>query len=470
MNLWDFKRHTERTAIVTEEGKKYSYCDVEKLQRKLGRQMEARSLVGMFVNNNLGGLIGYISCLEKNNVPILLPSLKDNVNAWQIIEKYHPQYLWIEEKYYLKMSVQIEQHYQKTYSFLDYVLLERKQLVKTVLNSDLALLLPTSGSTGNPKLVRISHKNLLANTKSICKYMNLTEEDRAITSLPMSYTYGLSVINTHLHVGGSVFLTTAKVMQRRFWDVINTFHITFLAGVPYTYEVMKKLHVAQREMPCLRMMTQAGGKLSVELQQFWGEYAQKTGKKFLVMYGQTEATARISFLPNKDCLRKLGSAGISIPDSEIMIQDKEGRKLETPNQEGEVVCYGPQVSMGYAESLKDLAKGDENKGALYTGDYGYFDEEGYLFLTGRSNRFAKLLGKRMNLSELEKKAANYLGESVVALSDDRTIFLYTDADVSESVVQKLITDMGVSVNVFEVYPKESVPRTNSGKIDYRGAI
>ena len=159
------------------------------------------------------------------------------------------------------------------------------------------MLLPTSGSTGNSKMVRISEKNIISNTKSICTYLNLKEDDRAIISLPLSYAYCISVVNTLLYVGGSIVFTKSNMMQMSFWNLIKKINVTFFAGVPFSYECMKKIKVHEMDLSNLRILTQAGGKLGNQQHKFWGEYAAKNKKKFYVMYGQTEATARISYLP-----------------------------------------------------------------------------------------------------------------------------------------------------------------------------
>ena len=416
----------------------------------------------------MGSLIGYLACLTYDSVPILLPQEKGNEDCIYMTDCYEPDYIWMSAGQYEEIKQQLETDYENSFSFLGYILLRKKEKQKTVLYQELALLLPTSGSTGSPKLVRISAGNIAANTKSICEYLNLTEKDRAIMSLPMSYTYGLSVINTHLFAGGSIVLTKAKVIQRRFWELVRKYHVTFLAGVPYTFECMKKVQADKLDLKELRILTQAGGRLSEEMQRYWGTYAEQSGKKFYVMYGQTEATARISYLPPEDCLRKIGSVGISVPGSSIWIEDESRQKISTPKKEGEVVCMGEQVSLGYAENREDLALPDVNKGVLLTGDLGYMDEEGYLYITGRKNRFAKIYGKRIDLNALEQLAKEKFGGEVTALSDDEKIYLYTEVDVTEDELEKMMNCLPFSVNIFEIRSMETIPRKHSGKIDYRG--
>lgn len=470
MDLWNFKKYADLPAVFTEDGKEYRYSEIDLLIQEFAGQIQPHMLVVLLADNDMGSLIGYLACLTHDSVSILLPQEKDSESFIYMAGHYEPDYIWMPAAQYDEIKRQLENDYENSFSFLEYILLQKKerQKTKTALYPELALLLPTSGSTGSPKLVRISAGNIAANTKSICEYLNLTEKDRAVMSLPMSYTYGLSVINTHFFAGGSIVLTKAKVIQKRFWEMVKKYHVTFLAGVPYTFECMKKIQADKLVLKDLRILTQAGGRLSEEMQRYWGKYAEQNGKKFYIMYGQTEATARISYLPPEDCLRKIGSVGISIPGSCVHIEDEEHHIISNSEQEGEVVCIGEQVSLGYAEKRADLMRTDQNKGVLYTGDIGYLDVEGYLYITGRKNRFAKIYGKRIDLNALEQLAKENLVGEVVVLSDDKKIYLYTDRKVAGEKFDKIRSGLPFSVDVFEIRSMEMIPRKHSGKIDYRG--
>lgn len=467
-DLWNFKKYADLPAVLTEDGKEYRYSEIDMLRQELASRIRPHTLVLLLADNDIGSLMGYVTCLTHGSVPILFQQERDNTGFIYMAEHYAPDYVWLSEIQYSRLRQGLDFGYESCFYFLGYILLQKKEVSMIKLYPDLALLLPTSGSTGSPKLVRISAENIAANTRSICEYLDLTEADRAVMSLPMSYTYGLSVINTHLFVGGSILLTKAKVIQRRFWEMVNKYHVTFFAGVPYTFECMKKIQADRLELKDLRILTQAGGRLSEEQQRYWGKYAEKKGKEFYVMYGQTEATARISYLPPEDCLRKIGSVGIPVPGSCIQIEDEGHHNVSVPKQEGEVVCVGKQVSLGYAESIEDLSRPDQNKGVLYTGDLGYLDEEGYLYITGRKNRFAKIYGKRIDLNVLEQLAKEYFGGETAALADDKKIYFYTDADVTEDELTKIRNHLPFGVDVFEIRDMETVPRKSSGKIDYRG--
>lgn len=466
MSFWDFTKYSDRIAVITNNEIQYSYQEISELQNELSKWMIKGSLVCLLAGNDLGGLIGYLSCLLNENVPVMLSDKISSQNLNQFIQSYSPDYIWVSEENWLKISEKCEDGFQEKKHFLGYILLYKKNPDKHSMNKELALLLPTSGSTGNFKLVRISKENIHSNTAAICKYMKLNENDRAIAYLPLSYTFGLSVVNTHLYVGGSIFITNEKCVQKRFWDYTGKFHITFFAGVPYTYECIKKLRIDRMALPSLRLMVQAGGKLSEELQKFWGEYADRTNKQFLIMYGQTEATARISYLPHNDCLKKLGSVGVPIPGCEILIVDEKKKNVDNPGQSGEIVCKGENVSMGYAHNREDLSLKNQNNGMLYTGDIGFLDEEGYLYIVGRKNRFAKIYGIRVDLLHMEELAKKSFLKDVVVVSNDNKIFLYTNAVVTKEKLNAFITKFPFNGNVFVIKEMDELPRNEYGKIKY----
>ncbi len=466
MPLLDLKKYKDLPAVITDQGDYYSYGDLDRLQKEFASYIRPDLLVCIFADNNMAGLTACLSCLASGIVSILIPVGDQARLGSSIIQEYQPEYIWLP----------LEQHqnnavdwfgYRAIFTSFGYVLLECTGEECRNLHPDLALLLPTSGSTGDPQLVRLSRHNLHANTVSICEYMKLTRDDRAVTSLPLGYTYGLSVINTILYSGGSLFLTKESIVSPAFWKHMDQYNVTMLSGVPYTYQCMKKLNINISSLKKLRIMTVAGGKLSEALQMHWGGSAARTGKQYFVMYGQTEATARIAYLPWQDCLKKPGSVGIAIPGSELELVDRQGNRIIEADHEGEIICRGGHVSMGYARKKEDLALGDVNGGCLHTGDTGHFDEDGYLYIDGRMNRFAKIYGKRIDLSGVERAAFDIWGQEVTVLSDDRKIYLYPEADIRMGDLVKLGKGIGLGQEVMEIRNKEEIPRQYNGKVDYR---
>ena len=211
-------------------------------------------------------------------------------------------------------------------------------------------------------------------------------------------SHQVSILNIHLMVGATILLTDHGLMQKEFWRFLKEQAATSFGGVPYTYEMLDKLRFFRMDLPALRTMTQAGGKLLPELHKKFAEYALEKDKHFVVMYGQTEATARMGYLPYEQSLKKYGSMGIAIPGGQLWLRDVNGNRITEPDVAGELVYEGPNVTLGYAQCREDLIKGDERHGILETGDMAKCDTDGYFYIVGRKKRFLKVFGNRLHLS------------------------------------------------------------------------
>jgi acyl-coenzyme A synthetase/AMP-(fatty) acid ligase len=378
------------------------------------------------------------------------------------LELYRPDYLWLPTAVAPKFGPSV-------YESCGYALVRYETAGESYrLHDELALLLTTSGSTGSPKFVRQSYANIRANTASIVEYLKLNSSERPITTLPMNYTYGLSIINTHLAVGATILLTDKTLMQREFWNFFNAQQATSFGGVPYTYEMLDKLMFFRRKLPSLRMMTQAGGKILPELHRKFAEYAKREGKKFVVMYGQAEATARMAYLPPERSLEKIGSMGIAIPGGTFTLVDVNGQAITRPDVTGELVYEGANVTLGYAERGEDLAKGDERGGKLVTGDMAQMDDEGYFTIVGRKKRFLKIFGNRVNLDETERLIKGHFPDLDCAcggVDDKMAIFITDDLKLKE--VQDFVADKThLNFTAFHVVHLAQIPKNASGKTLY----
>ena len=380
------------------------------------------------------------------------------------MKAYQPDYLWAPAK--LRNTFP---DFSAEYEGFGYTLLKTKTQGVYNLNEDLCLLLTTSGSTGSPKLVRQSYGNVLSNARSIVQYLELNETERPITTLPMNYTYGLSIINSHLLAGATLLLTEKGLMQKEFWRFFKEAEATSFGGVPYTYEMLDKLRFYQMELPSLRSMTQAGGKLQPELHKRFAEYAQQNGKRFYVMYGQAEATARMSYLPYEKSLEKYGSMGIAIPGGRFSVMDEDGKEILSPRTAGELVYEGANVTLGYAECGEDLAKGDERHGRLETGDMAEFDSDGYYYIVGRKKRFLKLFGNRVNLDEVDRLVKAEFGniDCASAGRDDKLALFITEEGLKEDIRAFLSQKTGLNSIAFAVHVIPEIPRNASGKVLYQ---
>ncbi len=328
----------------------------------------------------------------------------------------------------------------------------------TDLHPDLALLLSTSGSTGSPKLVRLSHDNLLANARSIAEYLGLDAPDRAITSLPLHYCYGLSVLTSHLTAGAGVVLTDLSVADECFWDLARSAGVTGVAGVPYTFDLLDSSGFAERDLPDLRYLTQAGGRMAPEQVVRYAELGRARGWDLVVMYGQTEATARMAYLPPYLAATRPHAVGVPIPGGHLRLEPVDGGPGDDV---GELVYSGPNVMMGYAERAADLARGPELT-ELRTGDLARQADDGLWEVCGRLDRHAKVFGLRLDLARLE--AAAPCPTAVVAVGD--VVHAFVDRPrVTPAVRAALVVASGLPAGAVQVHRVDRIPLSARGKPD-----
>jgi acyl-CoA synthetase (AMP-forming)/AMP-acid ligase II len=339
---------------------------------------------------------------------------------------------------------------------------------EAVAHADLALLLTTSGSTGSPKLVRLTARNLEANARSITEYLGLGPAERAVQSLPMYYSYGLSVLNSHLLAGGSVVLTPHSFMRPEFWRDVDEQRATSFAGVPYMYETLHRLRFDPARHPSLRTLTQAGGALRRELTSHFHARCAAAGARLVVMYGQTEATARISYVPPERLAEKVGSIGRAIPGGTLRLERLEGMD----GAAAELVYEGPNVMMGYAETPADLALGDVQRGVLRTGDLGAVDADGYFSVVGRLKRFAKLFGRRVSLEDVERELESAFPVRAIATEAGERLQVCVAAEAAvadDALVAHLARFLAVPPSAIALRRLAELPLTATGKKDYKAA-
>ncbi len=281
-----------------------------------------------------------------------------------------------------------------------------------------ALILYTSGSTGTPRGVIQTHRNIDANSRSIVSYLGLTAGDRALLVLPLYYCYGRSVLQTHLLAGGSVYLDSRFAFPRLVMEALGTEGCTGFAGVPLTYEILRRqVDVSTLPRPRLRYLTQAGGAMAQETID-WVRAAFRPADLY-VMYGQTEATARLAYLPPARAADKRGSFGFAIPGVELRVVDDGARELP-PGEVGNLVARGDNVTPGYLDAPEETAA-ILHDGWLWTGDLAERDQDGFLFHRGRSKEMLKIGGQRVSPIEIEQVVAGHpdvADAAVVGVPDD----------------------------------------------------
>lgn len=460
-----FRNYSDALAAIEYGGGRITYRELFHISNEIWESIGKRTLVFSLCSNSIGSVVGYVSFINHGIVPLLLADTLERSLVDKLMHVYHPEYLWLPAACCGDFT-----DYEKVYEICGYALL-RTGLTPYPMNEELALLLTTSGSTGSPKLVKQSYHNIRSNTESIVKYLDIDCSERPITTLPMNYTYGLSIINSHLYVGATMLLTEEPVLQKGFWDFFREEAATSFGGVPYTYEILDKLRFYRMELPSLRYMTQAGGKLLPELHRKFAEYARQNGKKFVVMYGQTEATARMGYLPAEKAIEKCGSMGIAIPGGMFELIDIGGNLILGPDTVGELVYRGENVTLGYAQSGDDLIAGDERHGVLETGDMAKRDADGFYYIVGRKKRFLKIFGNRVNLDEVERMIKGTFQNIECACSgmDDRMVVYIVPESFGEDPerLRRYLTETTrLNISAFHIVEVPEIPKSDSGKILY----
>lgn len=462
--MWRFEQFADRTALKDEYGKTVTYAQLGDMTKGLAAAIGKRTLVFCLCENKIGSVVGYSACINAQIVPVLLNAHLERDLLFNLLETYKPEYIWLPEGKTSEFET-----FDKVYESEGYSLLGTNYGLKHDLYPDLALLLTTSGSTGSPKFVRQSYANIKANTDSIIEYLGLDSTEKAITTLPMNYTYGLSIINTHLKVGATLLLTDKGLMQKDFWNFFKSEGATSFGGVPYTYEMLDRLRFCRMDLPHLRYITQAGGKLTPELHKKFAEYAEQRGKRFIVMYGQCEATARMGYLPADKAIEKCGSMGIAIPGGKFHLVDVDGSDIMEANKTGELVYEGANVTLGYAERIEDLSKGDERSGILYTGDMAQMDKDGFYYIVGRKKRFLKIYGNRVNLDEIDRLIKGKFDNIDCASAgvDDHMCIFVTDRSKASEIRDFVINKTHLNPIAFQMVILDEIPKNDAGKILYK---
>jgi long-chain acyl-CoA synthetase len=455
------EKFSNNVAFEDESNTRLHYSDLISFSDIFKEIIPSRSLVFSLCSNNKESMVGYISFIRNEVVPLLIDSSLNTKSLSDLYNKYSPDYIWMPSS-----RLEIFKNCKIVYSYENYRLVACNNSYMANLNPNLAMLLMTSGSTGSPKLVRLSYKNIKSNAESIANYLSIDNLQRPITSLPMSYSFGLSIINSHIIKGATILLTSRSLMEKSFWSMLKDKKATSLSGVPFTFEMLKKLRFFKMDLPDIRSLTQAGGKLNKETVKEFALYCKVNKKDFYVMYGQTEATARMSYVPPGTIMDKPGSIGIAIPNGEFSIEASDNQSSLDLNTDGELIYSGPNVSLGYASSVADLEKGDENNGTLYTGDIARKDKDGFFYITGRKRRFIKIFGNRINLDEVEQIIKEIYQDVACSGSDDNMSIYLVNKNMVEKVKKHVSNRMGIHFSAFKIYVIDEIPKNISGKILY----
>lgn len=479
--ITSIRQHNPSRLAITGLGQTLSYGELvsrmEATAEKLTEQAERsgtakRPLVFLAAMNTVDSIVAYLACLDAD-VPVCLIEPETSYLS-QLVACYAPALLLLPPDVVLPdegRNLSDSDDYEQGEALPDssYRMYRRANTdMVTKPHPSLALLLQTSGSTGDPKLVRLTRHSVFSNAHSIAEYLALSPDERSIQGLPMNYSYGLSLINSHLVAGGTIVLTSHSFMRPEFWHDVEIYGCTSFAGVPFMYETLHRLRFDPSRYKSLRTMTQAGGKLRVDLVEAFYHKMQAVGGSLCIMYGQTEATARIAYVPPHRLGEKSGSIGIPIPRGQITLEPVDGSENDPMRQ---LVYTGPNVMMGYAESATDLERGDELGGVLHTGDLATVDDEGYYTIVGRLKRFAKLFGRRINLADIETNLEATFPLRAAALdAGDSKLLVYAEpsGEIDLAVVRNyLAKQLNVTPTAIAVQTIDALPFTSSGKKDYK---
>lgn len=450
------KKDRDSIAVIDDSGQSLTYGDICNFSKEFAKHLPERCLIFILSENKIGSLLGYTSALSNRIVPLIMSAKTDKGLYENLRYMYRPQYMWVPEELIEGLG------YEKLFGDYGYALV-RTGNGPVAMYDELSLLLPTSGSTGSPKLVRHSYRNIEANANNVMRLFDLTPQEKAMAILPMHYTMGLSVIASHLLAGATLLLSGKSLMDKGFWEMLK--HATSFTGVPYSYEILMKFRFTRMDFPNLKIITQGGGKLTPEMFHALAQYAHDKGKKFIPTYGQSECTARMAYLPAELALTKTCSIGKAEPGGQLSIIDNDGNETFDGEATGEMVYRGENVTLGYAYCLGDLKKGDENHGVMRTGDLARRDADGCYYIVGRLKRFLKIYGLRIGLDEVEMMVkSEFKTDCVCSGTDEKLVVNVTTPNIENEVMTYISNKTHLFHQNIEVVTVDSIERNEAGKV------
>ena len=436
----------DRAAVIDESGREHSYTDLRTRADALASQLGAvRRLVFIEATTSLHTIVAYLAALRARHVVHLLdPSRPDFNDA--LIDLYQPNFIVGTGA----SAFRLRTHNPKP----------------VYLHDDLCLLLATSGSTGSPKLVKLSRHNIQSNTAAIIDYLQLTPSDRAISSLKLHYSYGLSILNTHLAAGSSFVLTARSVTDPQFWHAFSHHRVTSFSGVPHTFDLLQRARVPLHDLPSLRYVTQAGGVMPPEQVRALAEAGQRSGWSLYVMYGQTEASPRIAYLPPSLAIDHPRCIGVPIPGGEMILLDDDAQEINRPDTPGELAYRGPNIMIGYALRPDDLAVAEDIP-QLRTGDLACRNPQGLYYIVGRKHRFIKPFGIRLNLDDVERHLTSLGIEAAVSGDDHGLVAAVCGQNTRTDDLQHRLAQLySLPLDYISVIRVAELPRLANGKLDH----
>ena len=451
------RKPQDALAVKDDSGKVLSYGELVGFANEFKSAFPKRTLIFVLAENSIDSLLGFIGALSAGIVPLVLSKKTESQLLERLKDMYRPEFVWAPNE----MGGDLD--YTPVFRSGTYSLFATG-MTAPLMHEELSMLLPTSGSTGSPKLVRHNYRNIESNARNVAEMFHITPDVKTMAVLPMHYTMGLSVITSHLYAGAETFLSGRSLLDKKFWDTMKQERITSFTGVPFSYEILHKIRFFRMDLPDLRIITQGGGKLDENIFRECCEYAEKNGKQFIATYGQTECTARMAFLSPELASAKVGSIGKAEPNGMLSIVDENGVETFEGEATGEMVFRGENVTMGYALGKEDLLKGDENHGVRYTGDIAYRDGDGCYYIVGRKSRFLKIFGLRIGLDEVESLIKSNFDTDCVCGGDDECLEVHiTNGNISDQVLEFVVEKTHLYHGSIKVVIVDEIKRNETGK-------
>jgi acyl-CoA synthetase (AMP-forming)/AMP-acid ligase II len=477
---------------ITQGDRLVSYKEVVMSARALAKHLLDRGInqgdrVALLLENSPEYVFAYYAVLMVGGVVVGLNASAKyrELSAWLshseanylIVDANHVEFPLLLESFVGEVIVQNveDKNFKKPVSFIEDLLsanIVGPEVYIKVNKMQAAAIIYTSGTTGSPKGVTLSHNNLVKNTESIIKYLKLTEYDSVLNLLPFYYSYGNSILHTHLVAGGNVVLQNNMLFPKLILDEIQKRSVSGFSGVASTYALLlNRANMSDYDLSSLRYVTQAGGPMpSANIEKIM-EILPKA--EFYMMYGQTEATARLSYLPPELIVKKLGSIGIPIPGVQLEIRGSNG-EITNPGEVGEIYAKGKNIMLGY---WKDKKKTEETiiNGWLKTGDLAHYDEDGLIYIDGRSSDMIKTGANRVSPKDIEEVICSINGvveASAIGVPDEimgQVIYVYVVlADKCDITKREILAHCKKELATYKI-PKsieflEELPKTASGKV------
>lgn len=447
-------KERRRIAVIDDSGASLTYGEICDFSIEFVKYLPKRSLIFLLSENRIGSFLGYTAALSNRIVPLIISAATEEGLYNHLYDLYQPEYLWLPKAKAEGKEI--------VFSAWDYCLVKTGYL-PTPMYDDLSLLLPTSGSTGSPKLVRHSYRNIEANADNVRRLFKLDGSEKAMAILPMHYTMGLSVIASHLLAGATLLLSSSSLLDKVFWTRLK--EATSFTGVPYSFEILTKMRFTRMDLPNLKVITQGGGKLTEEMFKMLAQYAHDKEKQFIATYGQSECTARMAYLPAELAMKKICSIGIAEPGGQLSIVDDKGNETFVGEAQGEMVYRGENVTLGYATCREDLLKGDENHGVMHTGDLAKRDADGCYYIIGRLKRFLKIFGLRIGLDEVERMIkAEFKTDCYCKGNDEKLVVLVTDPKLQDILPEFIEEKTHLFHQRIETQVVKEILRNEAGKV------